>query len=43
VWDRFGYFAGQPWVRGTVTWVLADRSVAIVGERGAEPFEEVIA
>ncbi|MGA2926489.1 MAG: hypothetical protein ABSG43_10925 [Solirubrobacteraceae bacterium] len=42
VWDRYGRFAGQPWIRGTVTWVLPDRSVVIAGQRGSRPFEEIV-
>lgn len=42
VWDRYGGFAGQPWVRGTVTWTVADRCVLIGGQRGGEAFEEVV-
>jgi hypothetical protein len=38
VWDRYGQFAGHPWIRGTVTWSLADRCVLIAGERD-EAFE----
>ena len=34
VWDRFGTFAGQPFIRGEVIWTVADRSVVIVGTRG---------
>jgi hypothetical protein len=40
VWDRFGGFAGQPEVRGTVTWMLAERRVVIEGRRGHSAFEE---
>ena len=43
VWDRFGRFAGQPRVRGTVVWSLSDHSVVIVGDRGGERFEEAVA
>jgi hypothetical protein len=43
VWDRYGYFAGQPRIRGTVTWAVADRRIVIAGRRGGEAFEEVIA
>jgi len=42
VWDRFGQFNGHPRIRGTVTWLLADRVVLIGGERGDVPFEEVV-
>jgi len=42
VWDRFGQFNGHPLVRGTVTWLLADRVVLIAGLRGDVPFEEVV-
>lgn len=35
--------AGQPPIRGTVTWMLAYRSIVIAGRRGGEAFEEVVA
>ncbi len=34
-------FAGHPWIRGTVTWTVADRCILIAGQRGGEAFEEV--
>ena len=40
VWDRYAAFAGQPWIRGTVTWTVADRGILIAGKRGGEAFEE---
>ena len=40
VWDRFGSFAGQPFVRGEVIWTGEDRTVVIAGTRGDRPFEE---
>ena len=40
VWDRFGSFAGQPRVTGTVRWEIAERRVLISGRRGQERFEE---
>ena len=43
VWDRYGQFAGRPWIRGTVMWSLADRCILIAGERGGEAFEEALA
>jgi hypothetical protein len=42
VWDRFGSFAGQPAIAGTVTWIAADRSVVIEGRRGDARFEELV-
>jgi hypothetical protein len=42
VWDRYGTFAGQPFVRGTVTWTLADRCILVAGQRGGETFKEVV-
>jgi hypothetical protein len=42
VWDRFGLFAGQPFVRGEVIWTVEDRSVAIVGKRGDAAFAETV-
>jgi hypothetical protein len=43
VWDRYGSFAGQPSIRGTVMWSVADRQIGIYGRRGEEPFEEIVA
>ena len=43
VWDRYGQFAGHPWIRGTVTWSLADRCILITGRRGDEAFDESLA
>jgi hypothetical protein len=43
IWDRYGLFAGQPAIRGTVRWVLALRSIVIAGRRGGEAFQEVVA
>ena len=43
VWDRYGQFAGHPWIRGTVTWSVADRCILIAGQRGDEAFEEALA
>ena len=41
-WDRFGSFAGQPQIVGTVVWTTADRRVVIAGRRGDERFEEPV-
>lgn len=41
IWDRYGSFAGQPSICGTVTWTLADCLIVIAGKRGGEAFEEV--
>jgi hypothetical protein len=41
VWDRYGEFAGQPRIRGTVTWIVATRLVVIEGDRAGERFEEM--
>jgi hypothetical protein len=43
VWDRYGQFAGHPWIRGTLTWTLAARRILISGHRGGEAFEETLA
>jgi hypothetical protein len=43
VWDRYGQFAGHPWIWGTVTWTVADRRILIAGRRGGEAFEEALA
>jgi hypothetical protein len=43
VWDRYAQFARHPWIRGTVTWTLADRRILIAGQRGGEAFEEALA
>jgi hypothetical protein len=40
VWDRYGGFAGQPSIRGTVTWMVVEGVVLISGWRGHEGFEE---
>jgi hypothetical protein len=40
VWDRFGSFAGQPRITGTVMWTTADRTLCVSGRRGGERFEE---
>jgi len=40
VWDRYGKFAGDPWIRGTVTWTVAERRILIAGRRGGDAFEE---
>ncbi len=42
VWERFGSFAGQPLIVGTVTWRTAERRVLIKGTRGSELFEEAL-
>lgn len=42
VWDRFGSFAGQPQIAGTVVWTTADRHVVIEGRRGNQHFEELV-
>ena len=43
VWDRYGSFAGQPRIRGTVAWTVAERRILITGRRGDRAFEEVFA
>jgi hypothetical protein len=42
IWDRFGSFAGQPLIVGTVIWTAADRRVVIEGRRGEKRFEELV-
>ena len=42
IWDRFGSFAGQPLIAGTVIWTAADRRVVIEGRRGEKRFEELV-
>jgi hypothetical protein len=42
IWDRYGSFAGQPSMHGTVTWSLADGLIVIAGERGAAAFEVLV-
>ena len=42
IWDRFGSFAGQPLIVGTVVWTAADRLVVIEGRRGEKRFEELV-
>lgn len=41
VWDRFGSFAGQPRITGTVRWETAARQVLISGRRGRDRFEKL--
>ena len=40
LWDRFGSFAGQPRITGTVKWETANRRVLISGRRGEKRCEE---
>jgi hypothetical protein len=42
VWNRFGSFAGQPPIAGTVTWTTEDRRIVISGRRGDARFEELV-
>jgi hypothetical protein len=42
LWDRFGSFAGQPPIAGTVVWLVAERRVVIEGRREDQRFEEVV-
>ena len=40
--NRFGSFAGQPVIRGTLSWTTADHRIMITAKRGEEPFEEIV-
>lgn len=42
VWDRFGSFANQPQIVGTIVWTTVDRRMVIEGRRGDERFEEPV-
>jgi hypothetical protein len=42
LWDRFGSFAGQLPITGTMVWLTAERRVVIEGRRGDQRFEEVV-
>ena len=42
IWDRFGSFAGQPRIVGTVVWTTVDRRVVVSGRRGEKRFEELL-
>jgi hypothetical protein len=42
VWDRYAGFAGHPTIKGTVTWMVADRQIRITGRRGQSAFEETL-
>lgn len=42
IWDRFGSFAGQPLIAGSVIWTASDRRVVIEGRRGDKRFEELV-
>jgi len=39
---RFGSLLGQPPIRATLTWMLAERCVTITGKRGEGSFEETL-
>jgi hypothetical protein len=41
IWDRYGTFAGHPFIHGTVTWTTAERLIVIAGVRSRERFEEI--
>ena len=40
--DQFGSFAGQPVIRGTLSWTTADHRIMITAKRGEQPFEEIV-
>lgn len=42
IWDRFGSFAGQPLIAGTVIWTAADRRVIIEGRQREKRFDELV-
>jgi hypothetical protein len=42
IWPRFGSFAGQPLIAGTVIWTAADRGVVMGGRHGDKRFEELV-
>lgn len=42
MWGRYGSFAGQPAIEGTVIWTTEDRRVVISGTRARQPFDEVV-
>jgi hypothetical protein len=42
VWDRYGTFAGQPFIRGEVIWTVEDRTVVIAGRRGEQRYRELV-
>jgi hypothetical protein len=42
VWGRYGSFAGQPPIHGTVIWLTQDRRVVISGTRANRRFDEVV-
>ena len=43
VWDRYAQFVGHSFIRGTVTWTVAERRILIAGQRGGKPFREALA
>lgn len=42
VWGRYGSFRGQPPIRATLAWNVAERSVMLAGTRGSERFEQTL-
>jgi hypothetical protein len=42
VWGRYGSFRGQPSIRATLAWSVAERSVVLAGTRGVERFEQTL-
>jgi hypothetical protein len=42
VWGRYGSFAGQPPIDGTVIWTTQDRRVVTSGTRARRRFNEVV-
>jgi hypothetical protein len=38
--ERYGVFAGHPWIRGTITWSLPERRNVCCAQRGGASLEE---
>jgi endogenous inhibitor of DNA gyrase (YacG/DUF329 family) len=42
IWGRYALFRGHPRITGLLMWDARRRSIALVGERGGQKFEEIL-
>jgi hypothetical protein len=42
IWGRYGSFRGQPAIRATLTWNVAERSLVLAGTRAGERFKHTL-
>jgi hypothetical protein len=42
IWGRYALFRGHPRITGVLMWDARRRSIALVGERGGQKFEEIL-